>query len=133
MDLRVFDIEPDIGRHVVGLDWRQVRGNDARVGELVGHLDGPVANARGDVEDKVRIVLRGNGRKVQLAPHELLHDGALQRQPLLFLLVVWENVGFTSLISEGTAQHMDGGSSYIRHERRGRCGQTTWGIPTRCW
>lgn len=86
--LRVVDVKLHIRRHHLGLDRRQVRADHLRRGEQVAHLDGPVANTRGHIEDELRRVRWGERGKVDPAVEEFLDDGPLKRQSLPFRDIV---------------------------------------------
>lgn len=104
-----------VWRHVFRLDGRQVRGDDLRIAKHVAHLDGPVAHARGHVEDGPRRLRGRKGREEQPVAQEPLDGFALERQPLLLGGVVGECVCCAS-----PGQPMGGGSMRFMEGRRGR-------------
>lgn len=91
--LRVFNIKPNVGRHNDWLYGGQIGSNDLRVGKLVGHFDGPIANACGEVENISWRSFGRDGSKEELPTHEPLHGQVLDRQSLLLQLIVGESIG----------------------------------------
>lgn len=102
--LRVLDIKVDIGGYVFGLNGRQVSGDDLGASEQVAHLNGPVAHARGNVEDGARRLRGLKWREEQPVSQEPLDSLALKRQSLLLRSVVGECVCCTSPWSAGDGE-----------------------------
>ena len=85
------------------MNGREIYADNLRVRELVAHLDGPKTSSGGDVQDLPWRITSGPwGQIIPTIQHDL-DDVVLVVQPVVFQLVVWENVRWT-IVRGGVAE-----------------------------
>lgn len=79
----------NVGRYFGWLNGRQVGSVDQCIGEHIAHLDGPIADAGGHVEDGAGL---REGSKIELVLQKHLDGLTLELEALLFREIIGKGV-----------------------------------------